>query len=817
MTGKLGKAVIFEALWVISYLTVRSLQHHLSLAPDGIYELAADPIEMPTTSHQNIYSAVFFSGGNTIGGTREDDGSYYRLDIQEAGGLTSLNLGAEADLCLGTTLCVGYVSLAIAGTSQILIGVTNSMNSPSISSTVFFLDEATGISRNWGFRSDSQIRTLIFIPSQNRVISGPYFRSRSYVDGSGDIVSSYSHKEYLEILDYDSSLGLVGFVANIKKTFLFNETNLSTSGLLTCLNNYDLVAMKILKNTNYMIACMSSNCQIVNVAHDTLFADMVSGLNLVSYSLVVDPAASRFGYLDESKGGLVKMHFIDFNNSVIKTVFSAEGLQDTYLPYSNSQGGALDLCLETGMMVTGLANYASLFKVAACLQPCQTCDPNDPAQCLECPSDAYSLVNGTCVIPQLNCDSMCETCFDTNTSKCLTCASPLVWNSTTYTCTYPCPENCLSCEGKTKSDCTVCQLGFSAFQGLCQPCEINCLQCSIASGKICTLCQSETSVLSRGSCLVCNSEAEYLRQPYTCTEGDEETVFLDWDFKVKPQSNITSVDVPAVQISVILFNSTLELSADDIFRLFSTKLERKDIIKTTYTNIIIVQFKNSLKGQDLVEIEMSIAEKGNLITEREGIAYRLVNRTRKVLYGAANSTILGNLDIPGTAKPIAAIIQTASLLSLSSSCCSANVGGSLINFIQIIEIYGKLYYSPSYFSPLMNLSLYLVEKIGNGLKVSDSWVEDPIESKRSRYFFKLSDYSVNHHILGTIPIQVISYLVTFYDSVFQSLRGCGPCFGQAIFPQEIKDLCKIISYLRQSSSAAESCRLHLLRELWADQ
>jgi hypothetical protein len=561
------------------------------------------------------------------------------------------------------------------------------------------------------------------------------------------------------ILDYSTTLGLIGFDSFVRKTIVFETNTLIDIRIINCLNNYNLTAMKIVRGTGMLVACISFSCSVVNALQNTLFPDMISNINLITGSLAVDPTYNRFAFLEEGNGGIFKMFFIDTNNSVLKQVASANPLEDVFIPYSNFQGGSIAISPDNGMIITGVVTQVSLFSIAECVQPCSSCDPNDQNVCLECPSKEYQILNGKCIIPKLSCDLTCSTCFDDTPNSCLSCYEPLLWNSSLFTCTYRCPDNCMHCKGASPQDCVLCELGFAVNDGICSPCDPLCLQCSFSDIHVCSLCQSEQSILYKGECVLCHIEKDFEENKLWCSRGDNTTVFIDWEASVKPYINISMEDVPTIEISIAVIGHELTVTAEDMVRLFDVRLQRKDIITNVFRNTMLVQFKDSLRGQDLVEIEISLGEGDNLLSYSEGKSFRLVNRTRKIMYGAMNSTLFGNLDTIATAKPISAALQAMSFLSLTSTGCQANFGGSLISLIQIIEIYGKLFFTPSYFSPLMNISLSIFEKIGNGLKIDNDWIESNNKKSMTRNFFKLTDSYIRSNVLATIPVQALLYLV----------------------------------------------------------
>lgn len=663
-------------------------------------------------------------------------------------------LTSEVDACLNTTNCKGYVSTPIASTSYILIGVDN-----GASTTVYILNVDGNINRNWGFRGDNSLRNLLYIASLNIVITSPTLRSRSYTDGSGDITSSYSAGNYIRLLDYDSSLGLIGYDSNNDKVIKFDPVGLGFITEFNSLRGFNFVAMKILGGTNFLILCTSSTCMVGNVILNTLYPATIDQMSIIDYALIVDPPRKRFALLDVGNGGQYLIYYLNTANLTIDQVDSGYPLQNLTFSYSGNSGGSICMSEDAQHMFTGIKNSANLFSLAQCVQPCLTCDTNNPAICLQCPDPNYILLNGACVLSQLNCDQSCSTCFGPSDSNCLTCGPSKVWNSSTYTCRYPCPNNCRDCQGLFTNDCVECEIGYAVVNGACSACKENCLICSFEGSYECHTCKSATSVLSDQECVLCANEDDFIKNQKICEEGDEKTVFIDWNFKAIPARKTDLDEALSVNLSVILINSTLSISANDVARLFSAKLERKDISLTSFNNMMIIKVHNPLKGQDLVQIEMTLGDEGNLLRESNQTFYRLVNRSRKVMYGAMNETILGNVDVSETSKPMAAMLQAASILSLSSTFCQTNVGGSLMSLIQIIEIYGKLFFTPSYFSPLMNISLNIIEKVGNGLEISDSWLKGARNPSKTRYFFKLTEYKMKPFILSSIPVQVILYSV----------------------------------------------------------
>lgn len=710
---------------------------------------------MPTERYQSIQSAAFFSNQDSVAGSRKFIGSIFKLNLQSISGNYSLTVSSEVDACQNSSQCVGYVSTQLEGTSLVMIGIT--LNSTS---TIFFIDSNSVINRSWPNTGDNSIKNLIFVSSLNIVITSPKLRSRSFSNGVVIVLSPYNNADQISLIDYDPNFGLLGFDSGLERVSKFNENTLATQVELNSLRGFRFVTMKIVRNLNYLIACTSQSCIAANIQTNSLFPATVDNLNVLDYSLVVDSARTRYGFIDTSGNVSFSFFFLDLNNTRMTNISSGNNLQSNYTSYQTSYGGTICTSADSTLLFTGLANQATVFSLRACVQPCLICDTNNPSVCLACPTTGnYSLLNNTCLLQtNISCDSTCSICYGPASNQCLSCPDQRVWNSTTHTCTYACPSNCIQCLGSTTADCSVCAAGYGLINGACSPCKTDCMSCEFENRYSCSYCYSDTSVLFRTDCIKCNTEADFNLSSKICSVGDETTAFLDWNFKAYSDGKMSYDQSFAIYIKVTPIDSNMSVSYMDVFRLFLIKLERKDVKISKFNDTILVQSTTPLKGQSLVQIEMSLGNNGNLLRVEDGINYRFVNRTRSILFGAMNATIFGDMNVDKTAAPVASAIGAVRFLSLSGSFCQANVGSSLLNLIQVIEVYGKLYFTPSYFSPLLNISLKLIQRIGDSLQIDDSWLNDKV-TKRTRFFFKLSENRINSNILSSIPVQVFLYLV----------------------------------------------------------
>jgi len=135
---------------------------------------------------------------------------------------------------------------------------------------------------------------------------------------------------------------------------------------------------------------------------------------------------------------------------------------------------------------------ASSHECTDCSSDCATCSGAANSQCLSCTLPNYFQVSThscmtTCnqgqyaaTLPSpecLSCDSSCSTCSGTLSSDCLSCTGSLFLNDATKVCSLTCPDgyyknvsdnkctacdkSCLTCTGKTDSECLSCKGSFA--------------------------------------------------------------------------------------------------------------------------------------------------------------------------------------------------------------------------------------------------------------------------------------------------------------------------------------------------------------------
>jgi hypothetical protein len=230
-----------------------------------------------------------------------------------------------------------------------------------------------------------------------------------------------------------------------------------------------------------------------------------------------------------------------------------------YLTSSNSCNQCDDncaLCSGTATNCTGCQSDLVLNDDNECVIPCDptclTCSGPAQDECLTC-TDDKTLENGTCIVTQVcvklnythdestnilgpsrcindcDCDSSRRCSPEGYCRECMYLAVLYPNNYDMADCP-PCDDTCLTCQGPSANDCTMCPDGSVLVGGKCEPCDSTCKTCNDVDAQHCTACPDD-KVLSSGACvdppIVCDKTCLDCDgpNPWECTDCPDNLVF----------------------------------------------------------------------------------------------------------------------------------------------------------------------------------------------------------------------------------------------------------------------------------------------------
>ena len=216
----------------------------------------------------------------------------------------------------------------------------------------------------------------------------------------------------------------------------------------------------------------------------------------------------------------------------------------------------------------------------------------------------------------------------------------------------------------------------------------------------------------------------------------------------------------------------LSLSSQIMDKGFNLNSSRKLSLRYHRTNQILLIFSDRLLPGDSVTVDFANTDNLTLITtlldppSKQVIEYRLIQNKSSLSVvvprdSVSNDPFWNNLN--------AQIVQSSqgllvgfSVLGITKSFCGSNFGGSFIQMFQIVELFGKLYYTPVIFSSYTQMMLGLFQGMNNIISVSDNSIISQPTTRETSYHYKLTRTNTEKDFLRSNPVYGIIFVVDYH-------------------------------------------------------
>jgi hypothetical protein len=206
------------------------------------------------------------------------------------------------------------------------------------------------------------------------------------------------------------------------------------------------------------------------------------------------------------------------------------------------------------------------------------------------------------------------------------------------------------------------------------------------------------------------------------------------------------------------------VSSRYLIELGQTRLAIKNLTKTGQTQIKVTLERPVQSGE---QISLSIL---NLDDPFSNILFNNTYKTAVLVYNTYSSSLPAiPTKVLDSEPPLNNFINTVtSIFKIStasiaavmfvSSSCSINLGGSFIKLFQIIEILGKLYFTPVDFSQLMDIFLNRIYSISDLFVTNPDLIIDKPANLPNAYHYKLTDLNQGDYLLRSQPIIILVFI-----------------------------------------------------------
>ena len=560
----------------------------------------------------------------------------------------------------------------------------------------------------------------------NKIIRGPLASSMEFI-------SMNKLTKLITKMKIDRSNG-VG-ITSIEDFSLFNGVSVHE---IACLHTFSI-----------FIACDSLNCKGLDYSTQSIL--WTSPLSSWGTSSVIIKAvqATNFFFLG-TKGGekIGYVQQVQFRNASSVRA-SQTGLMTDAISASNPVNGGFIAVLTT-------KNVVIMGKSSDCLQPCKTCSFDNDSFCLTCEDGFYS-GNSLC----LTCHSSCDLCSGSGELACTKCQTGFTWNETSLKCqnltssgpiTIPPTDNNNSVSSPAQN-CRELMMGFQQ---------------------------------DRNNCIECFNHTIYLSETNTCTS--QPICYLEWTAKLswKSYKTILLVEfdvVPNDNCSMSYDKTTQSITQKESLNLlrFSfdirvTGIKPELISRTSILLHLDRELKSTEMKIDLAIDNLRVGKENNLMWNSSQGMGALVGNSINIRIPKPSSQ---EEQISESIKKFGSLLTSISKVSIGAAvglaifgtACSLNFGPAFMKIFQIIEVLGKFYFLPVYFSPVMDYFLQNIHDLSDLIVLRKDFFINEQKTQPNPFENKLTKLQQDRFILRSNPLQVIIFIFVLAVVLFLTLIG----------------------------------------------
>ena len=776
-------AACWRAGWVF-LLIANWLQNVISVG--GGFTLLASS-STPFTPNNDKITAIEFYGsspsGNLFAGGRADS-KFFQGNVVFSGDMSSaaININTVFSVNNLDSSCLVTVMEPLPYSDTMIIAVTNVVGNAQLFSIIKVTSSTTSPFLTLLSQTTSgTVTNLVLYQNQMFFAIGPSLSSWSVSSVAKVTSSSYTNAAFVSPVATAASNKLVGVDFKTTTTLIFDGTTLDAISIVSELSDLQILHLKTVFSGTMVLACTSTSCYSINLSTGSVWSDKTSKISMIkggSQSLESENLFVAVGmenpanlqYTAVFSNFFISPPFTTYFKSSLLVVNSSVTASSTLNVTLSANGQTALVSIDSAIHILKMQSPPTNCNISTNTngdQPSQICKVCMPNFALTPPPPFPPGGLDTC--QNIVCDTTCASCFGPSNDDCLSCNSPLELKGTI--CRYPCPTGCTKCAGLVQFDCEVCQSDLWLTSGQCVKCPAGCLECLTDS--ICTRCEGAGSSLWEGKCYNCSDADDFHRNSLICTTGFGAR-FVDWYANVEPVRESGKDTVKEVTITFQLpkvEGGVLSLSSQTVDKGFTLNSSRKLSLRYHRVNQILLIFSDSMLPGESVDLEFANTANHTLITtildppSKQIIEYRMILNRTKLRLTTPNDSLSND---PFWNELNSNIVQASqgmlvgfSVLGMTKSFCGSNFGGSFIQMFQIVELFGKLYYTPVIFSSYTQLMLGLFQGMNNIISVSESSIITQPTTKETSYHFKLSRAATEKDLLRSNPVYAIIFVVGF--------------------------------------------------------
>lgn len=611
-------------------------------------------------------------------------------------------------------------------------------------------------------------------------ITGPRLKSWKLTDLSPIRTSSYTHADKVSPIALSTGSKLFGYDFQAKRVLQFDANSLDAVDIISALSDLAITSMKAAYLGDAILACTISSCYCIQASSGVVWTQKSNKLAMAEGGIYSNYGQGMLASIGlENSASAPGTKFATLGTYVISPTFQNLFQTTSIVVQNNVPNGTPIGVIHSPNTKVVFAYVGQRISVYSMLEPPSNCNISSNVNgdqqtqvCLVC-SPNYSMIaapgqNATC--QNITCSSECATCFGPSSDDCLSCYTPKILKSTS--CRYPCPPGCVSCKGLAPNDCEICQDGLHLYQGNCFKCPSNCFECS--SNTTCIKCNTSITTLSPATktCIPCWDPKDYKANQEVCRNGLNSR-FLPWTAKPNGTPELGKDSVKQVTVDFKLeddMNGQLTLSTLLLDKGMLLNTTKSLALRYHRTNQILLVVNNSMLPNDVMEISVLNKLEFNYITalydptEKQMIEYRLAQNQQDMEYkvpanSLTNDPFWSSLN-SNLLQGSQGLLMGFSVFAITKSCCRTNMGGSFIQLFQIVELFGKLFYTPVVFSAYTELMLTMFHGMGNMLSIPEDSILSQRTKQSTRYLYKITRAADEKDILRSNPLYVLTFLVS---------------------------------------------------------